>query len=494
MKIAHSIFLSFAVILVLFAITTFNDYKLSQDVKENTEYYTKSTAIIKSCSRIQRNILSIHSGLQGYLLTGEKSFVETYNATSKDNDDLLHELFYLLSDSTQIRQLHEIKVLNDVWNVQYNKPLIHLKTSSLTNKENIDKFKKVYADKFLSGKEKNVQLLLQDEIREFTAFEYKIREERKEKLTASVAKIRNVSFILTIISVVIAFIVVGVLINKISKRINKMTTMANRIADGDYNYNISDMGNDELSSLAHSLNYMADKLSNNIALLRHKNQELDQFAHIVSHDMKSPLRGIGNVVAWIEEDHNDELSPKVREYINLIKGRITKAENLIEGLLEYARIGKEPAKIESVDVNEIIRDIAGNTDNNNVKIQYLQLPIFNTEKLLLFQVFSNLVNNAIKYNDKENILIQIQCIEHSDSYEFIVKDNGIGIAKQHYQRIFTIFQVLNDGNDNKGTGVGLAIVKKILDSKGQTIRVTSEIGKGTIFSFTWPKIFKHEAN
>ena len=112
-----------------------------------------------------------------------------------------------------------------------------------------------------------------------------------------------------------------------------MTAMANAIAGGNYDVNGTDVGKDELSSLGHSLNHMSTQLSRNIFLLKRSNEELDQFAHIVSHDMKGPLRGISNVVTWIDEDHAEELTPKVKEYLELIKIRIVRAENLIEGLL-----------------------------------------------------------------------------------------------------------------------------------------------------------------
>jgi light-regulated signal transduction histidine kinase (bacteriophytochrome) len=233
---------------------------------------------------------------------------------------------------------------------------------------------------------------------------------------------------------------------------------------------------------------MAEQLSKNISLLEKSNEELDQFAHIVSHDMKSPLRGISNVVSWIEEDHKQELSPKVEQYLHIIKERIARAENLIQGILSYARIDKEEVERETVDLNLLVHEILENLPTGgHVKVEVSPLPIVYSEKFLLFQVFSNLIGNAIKYNDKEKGLIKVYFEEHLTEYEFFVEDNGIGIAAAYHKKIFLIFQTLADKDAFAGTGVGLAIVKKILDSKKQSIRLTSVPGKGSTFSFTWPK-------
>jgi light-regulated signal transduction histidine kinase (bacteriophytochrome) len=233
---------------------------------------------------------------------------------------------------------------------------------------------------------------------------------------------------------------------------------------------------------------MADQLSRNISLLERSNEELNQFAHIVSHDMKSPLRGISNVVSWIEEDHKQELSPKVEQYLQIIKDRIVRAEALIEGILSYARIDKEEVEKETTDLNMLVREVLENLPaGGNVSVEVSPLPIVYSEKLLLFQVFSNLIGNAIKYNDKEMGCVKVYCEEHLTEYEFFVEDDGIGIAPVYHKKIFVIFQTLSDKSSFAGTGVGLAIVKKILDGKKKTIRVTSVPGKGSIFSFTWPK-------
>jgi signal transduction histidine kinase len=488
MKISYYIFISFLFILLLFATTTFINFRLSGTINSNTEYLSTSTEIIRNSGRFQRNILNMISGLRGYLLTGERSFIDSYDASQAENDTILTDLSSLITDTNQIQLLKEIKELNDKWTDEYTEPLRKAKMLSNVSDSNLQVFNRFYKEKFLTGDERTIQANLQQRFKEFSRLEYSLRERRKAILNKTVYETRQLSFDLTILSLVIALVVVSILVRKISRRIAAMTQMANAIAAGNYNANIKDTGNDELSSLGYSLNHMADELSKNISLLRRSNDELDQFAHIVSHDMKSPLRGIGNVVSWIEEDHKQELSPKVDQYLHIIKERIVRGENLIEGILSYARVGKEELEKETLDLNLLVNEIVENLPaDRNIKTEVSPLPILYSEKFLLFQVFSNLIGNAIKYNDKEMGLVKVYCEEHLSEYEFFVEDNGIGIAAPYHKKIFTIFQTLSDKGTSTSTGVGLAIVKKILDGKKKSIRLRSEPGKGSVFSFTWPK-------
>jgi len=488
LKIAYYIFLSFLFILLLFATTTFINFRLAGTINSNTEYLSTSTDIIRNSGRFQRNILNMISGLRGYLLTGERSFIDSYDASQVENDSILTDLSSLISDKGQIQLLKEIKALNDQWTDEYTEPLRKAKMLANVSDSNLRVFNKFYKDKFLTGDERTIQANLQQKFKQFSSLEYKLREEKRAVLNRTVEDTRKLSFGLTIISLIIALVVVSILVRKISRRIAAMTQMANAIAAGNYAANIKDTGNDELSSLGYSLNHMADELSKNISLLKSSNEELDQFAHIVSHDMKSPLRGINNVVTWIEEDHKHELSPKLDEYLHIIKERIVRGENLIEGILSYARVGKEDLERVTLDLNQLVTEVIENLPaDRNIKVEVAPLPIVYSEKILLYQVFSNLIGNAIKYNDKELGFVKVYCIEHLTEYEFFVEDNGIGIAAPYHKKIFTIFQTLSDRGTSASTGVGLAIVKKILDGKKKNIRLRSDPGKGCVFSFTWPK-------
>ncbi len=490
MKISFLIFFSFLFILLLFSITTYINFQQSEKVRENSEWVDQSTTIIRNSNRFQRNILNMISGLRGYLFTSENYFIQAYDSAKVENETILSELAALIPRGTsQANLLSEIKSINDDWLNSFSTPLIDAKKLADDSDSSLVSFNKLYREKLTQGTERYLNRQLQEKIRVFINNEYNSRDQRTQILDQSVRRTRAISFALTTLSIIVGSIISIFLAYRISTRIMMMVKMANAIAGGNYEVYTQDSGRDELSNLAHSLNNMAHVLKENITLLKRKNQELDQFAHIVSHDLKAPLRGIDNVVSWIEEDHSSEMSPKLTEYIQIIKGRLLRAENLIHGILSYARIGKETQEKEEVDLNQLVDEIGESlTMKSGIKILvYPRLPKLFAEKVPLEQIFTNLIGNAVKHHDKKNGVIKIYHKEYLQQYEFFVEDNGPGIGKNYHNKIFVIFQTLQERDTLESTGVGLAIVKKILDDRNQKIHVTSDAGTGAIFSFTWPK-------
>jgi signal transduction histidine kinase len=430
------------------------------------------------------------SGLRGYLFTGENYFVQTYDSAAIENENILRELSSVVPEnSIQGKTLKQILNLNSRWINEFGEPLKDAKRLAGSSDSSLVAFNKLYRDKLINGDERNINRALQSKFRDFANYEYDLRDQRKQILTESITQTRSISFYLTSFSIIIGLAIAFYLAYRISNRIMHMVKMADNIAAGQYDSHAAISGKDELSRLGESLNHMSKVLSENIALLKRKNEELDQFAHIVSHDLKAPLRGIDNVVTWIEEDHSEELSPKVKEYIGLIRGRLVRSENLIAGILSYARVGREQPDKEMVDLNEFFSDVLENMPLRtgiHVIVPKNLSPIY-TERIPLQQVLSNLIGNAIKYHDKQVGKITIGFSSANSHYEFTVSDDGPGISKHYFDKIFMIFQTLHERDTIESTGVGLAIVKKILDDRKQTIKLTSSPGEGASFLFTWPK-------
>jgi light-regulated signal transduction histidine kinase (bacteriophytochrome) len=265
-----------------------------------------------------------------------------------------------------------------------------------------------------------------------------------------------------------------------------MVSLAEDISAGEFSA-VKDEQRDELTSLSHSLNLMSEKLSRNIADLERKNDELNQFAYVVSHDLKAPIRGISNVVQWIKEDTAGEIPSNVQKYLDIIPERLKRMADLIDGLLEYARIGRGKYPKERVDVAALVKEIGEAIIPGKYVFTVSDLPVLVTEKVLLEQVFSNLLSNAVKYTSPENAHILVTCREEENFYEFAVADSGVGIEEQYHEKIFELFQTLREQHDAESTGIGLAIVKKIVEANEGAVRVLSSLDKGAKFLFTWPK-------
>ncbi len=223
--------------------------------------------------------------------------------------------------------------------------------------------------------------------------------------------------------------------------------------------------------------------------LTDRNKELDQFTYVVSHDLKAPLRAIANLSEWIEEDLEGKLDEENRHQMDLLRKRVHRMEALINGLLQFSRVGRRQSTVETVRVGELLTDIIDSlAPPADFKIEIQEpMPTLQTDTLQLQQVFSNLLSNAIKHHHQPDGHIYVSAKPQLDGYEFAVRDDGPGIAEVYHDKIFQIFQVLDRRDLTENTGIGLSIIKKIIESKGGTIQVESEENQGTTFRFTWPQ-------
>jgi signal transduction histidine kinase len=236
------------------------------------------------------------------------------------------------------------------------------------------------------------------------------------------------------------------------------------------------------------------KLKEYTTHLEKTNKELDKFASIVSHDLKAPLRAIGNLTDWIEEDAGATFAPETRDNFNTLKQRVKRMEDLIQAILDYSKADRREGDAVTVDTKKLIQesiDFIGRPENTSFIIQN-KMPVFVTDQTRLSQVFTNLIGNAIKYNDNPKPEIKISAREENANWLFSIQDNGPGIDQKFHEKIFVIFQTLNRRDDVESTGVGLAIVKKIIEDQGGSIWVESELGEGADFKFLWPKVKKQK--
>ena len=221
--------------------------------------------------------------------------------------------------------------------------------------------------------------------------------------------------------------------------------------------------------------------------LESSNEGLQEYAHIVSHDLKSPLRSISALVSWLEEDFGDKLGPAGLSQLTLMQDKIASMDQLITGILRYSSIGSEKARFEICPTLKLVQQLKATIYwPEQIALRFNgTMPSINADKTQLQQLFQNLLSNAISHMDKPKGQIEIGYNDLGDLHEFSVKDNGIGIPKAYKEKIFEIFETLESGKGS--SGIGLSIVKKIVQLHGGTIWVKSEYGAGATFYFTIKK-------
>jgi signal transduction histidine kinase len=243
----------------------------------------------------------------------------------------------------------------------------------------------------------------------------------------------------------------------------------------------------EISIKSIEVSNLNQELGQNLTLLENYNKELDDFNHIVSHDLKSPLISLHALASFIEEDLKMTIDKETKNNLNLLKGVVSKMDALITGLLKYSKIAKGNKNKELFSLNELLSSVKTLVDYQNkstINLPEQDLEI-HANKVELDHVFQNLISNAIKHSDKEHAIINISVEKHPKEYVFSVSDNGPGIDSKYHTKIFKMFSQLTNNNDAKSTGIGLAIVNKIIEENHGVVSIESEKGVGLKINFSW---------
>ena len=224
------------------------------------------------------------------------------------------------------------------------------------------------------------------------------------------------------------------------------------------------------------------------AELVRSNRELEQVAYGASHDLKAPLRGLATVCDWLEEDLTDVMTDDARKHVAQLRNRVRRMGAIVDGILAFARVGQGRSQLENIDLGDLLRDIVDMLQPPRGAIIQIApgMPVMRAQRQLLNQVFSNLIGNALKYSRRPDPRIDVGAKESDGFFEMWVSDNGPGIAEQFHERIWNLFQRLESQDQIEGTGVGLALVKKIVEGQGCRAWVESRPGHGATFRFLWP--------
>jgi signal transduction histidine kinase len=315
----------------------------------------------------------------------------------------------------------------------------------------------------------------------------------------TIARLNNMLGCIILLTV---FIIGGGILSSISfagliiKPIGQMAEAASNVAAGDLSQIVSIESQDEIGQFARQFNTMTSALKNrqqqlneSYEQIKHVNQELKDFAYVASHDLKAPLRGIKTLAEWIAADYAYKFDNAGKEHFKLLTNRVDRMHNLIDGILQYSRIGRIYEKPVPINLNMLIADIidmVAPPENIEIAVEN-NLPAIIFEETRIRQVFQNLISNAVKYIDKPQGKISIGCADEGKFWKFNVTDNGQGIDEKYHDKIFKIFQTLSSRDNYESTGIGLTLVKKIVELYGGKVWVESKVGIGSTFFFT---IFK----
>ena len=239
---------------------------------------------------------------------------------------------------------------------------------------------------------------------------------------------------------------------------------------------------------------MTQALGETVEDLKRSNRDLDDFAYVASHDLRSPLRNISNLADWAVEDAEGNVPAGTQHHLERITSQISRMNRLLDDLLEYSRVGRLDEKLSFVDCNQLVAAIVESLAKpKSFEVVVPQsLPKFETLKTPLGTCLRNLISNAVQHHDRENGKVKVLAVDDGEFCRFDIVDDGPGIEERFQQRIFKIFQTLQAKNEGKGSGIGLAIVKKTIQSYGGRISLDSKPGEGTTFHLHWPKVIQQQ--
>jgi signal transduction histidine kinase len=301
----------------------------------------------------------------------------------------------------------------------------------------------------------------------------------KEEALSSMKTLRNILIVVTVGFIAFAFIVSFLLGKYLAKSIEELIDHTKRLKEGSLNTRINKKFNNELGELAASFNEMADRLER-------KMNDLDKFAYVISHDLKAPLNSITPLLSYVKEDSKDRLDEESVKMLDMASDKAIQMGEMINEILASTKGDRKAQEI--VNINKIIEYVIDNINPpSNIQI-FVQnnLPVLKFHKISIIQVFQNIIGNAVKYMDKPKGEIKIEYLKQEKSHMFCIKDNGPGISKENKGKIFELFQIAHSNDLIDSSGIGLSIVKNIIeDNKGQ-IWVESDPGNGSCFCFTIP--------
>ena len=425
----------------------------SRQAKSDAFWWVNHTQeVIRESNNLMRVLVDAETGIRGYTITQQSDFLKPYYRGIEEADRYLHELKDLTQDNpSQQQQLAKIEREIDARLKTFK--LVFADLQATPTSEDTDSNNEL----FVRGKAEMDRV--RKSVNLFKEAEWRLLNIRQQRLK----RIRHLTDILFVVSVLISLLGYGLAISLYYQSQKKLQRQVRQLDNANH------------------------ELQNSNLLIQKRNHELDKFTYIVSHDLKAPLRAINNLSEWIEEDSVGKLDEDSSQNMALLRSRVKRMNNFIDSLLEYSRAGRIKGKIETVDVGKLLVEIVDSiSPPPEFTIDVREpMPIIETDALSLQQVLSNLISNGVKHHHRDDGRVVISVENKSGIYQFCVADNGRGICLKDREKVFTIFQTLTSRDRQENTGIGLSIVKKIIEERGDKIWLESEVNEGASFYFTW---------
>lgn len=432
------------------------------------------------------DLLNAETGQRGFLLTRDEAYLVPYHAGVASARDRIARLYRLIAN-TQVRSC-----------LERMEPVIEAKLAVLANTVSLARGGRQNAALAIVRQGNGKRLM--DEFRrlrgEALDMERNLLMESRVKFLSEF----NIIFIAGVVgggaAILLLFLSAARTAGRLKRPIVNLLDGIRAMEAGDLTHRVAVVSHDEIGQVTQAFNKMADHTLTVSRVrdavqeeLRRSNADLDNFAYVASHDLKAPLRGIRNLAEWITEDLPRDATEETRENLHLLRSRVDRLDGLLESLLTYSRVGRDKRVVEQVDTCALVAEI----------VEYLaprpgfrvvcqgEVPVLVTCKAPLEQVLRNLINNALKHHDGETGQVTVTNRDRGARIEFCVADDGPGIAPEFHDRIFQMFQTLKPRDQVEGSGMGLAIVRKTIETFGGSVRVEAPpTGRGTAFIFDWP--------
>ena len=429
---------------------------------EDRRWVIHTHLVLETLDSLQIHLTDAETGQRGYIITGEASYLEPYNNALGQIHDSFKDLRDLTADNaTQQRSLDRLE------------PLIAAKLTELQDR--IDVRRNEGLAPAVAAVQQGSGKLHMDQIRALVSGmkreEDRLLLQRSGELEASSRGIK----VIIVIGDALGFLFLGgaglVIVQEMRRR---------AIAEQE----VRTLNKDLERRVAERTAELAERAKD----LERSNMELQQFAYVASHDLQEPLRTIASFTQLLAKRYNDKLDDKAREFINFAVDGSKRMQTLINDLLAYSRVGTQgkpfaPTRCDAV-LDRILKSLKSSIESSGAVITRDPLPVVMADEVQLAQLFQNLLTNAMKFRGADVPRIHISAVPDGTKWRFMVRDNGIGISTEHHDRIFVIFQRLHTKTQFPGTGIGLAISKKVAERHGGRIWVEPSPGGGSMFCFT----------